>query len=91
MAGQTKNYNDRLEEFTEERFRKDYNTCKYSSILLFDTRGWLFDTYYYFREFHSRASVLLNRTNTDNDKSNLEFFIAEVDNRQYHSFHVSSR
>ena len=81
MAGQTKNYNDRLEEFTEERFRKDYNTSKYSSILLFDTRRWLSDTYYHFREFNSRASVLLNQTNTDNDKSNLEFFIAEVDNR----------
>ena len=49
MAGQTKDYNDRLEEFTEERFREDYNTCKYSSILFLDTRRWLFDTFLSFQ------------------------------------------
>ena len=47
--------------------------------------------FYHFREFHSRALGLLNRTNTDNDKSSLEFFIAEVDNCKYPSFHVSRR
>ena len=39
------------------------------------------DGYLTFREFQSRASVLRNQTNNENDKSNLEFFIAEVDNR----------
>ena len=57
MAGQTKNYNDRLEEFTEERFRKDYNTCKYSSILLFDTRRWLFDISESFIQEHQSCSM----------------------------------
>jgi len=57
LAGQTREYNNRLEEFTEERFKEDFDTCK---------------------EFHSRATSLLEDSNSDNDKSNLEFFIAEV-------------
>ena len=44
MSGQTREYNDRLEEFTEERFKEDFDACKYLRETLpnIDLRQWQF-------------------------------------------------